>query len=119
MAIVSMGADLEAVAALEPQPAVDARQADAAQRHGLVEQLHAGAMAQLAREAPGLLPRTQRTQPQRNRSADEQQGNPLTEHRPSVETAGQPCKGDRPDRRRRAAGGRSRRPAPFSLESPP
>ncbi|HUD42615.1 MAG TPA: hypothetical protein VMR06_11560 [Dokdonella sp.] len=118
MPIVSVRADLETVAALEPQAAVDACQPDPSQRHGLIEQLHAGAMAQFARQAPRLLARAQRAQPQRDRGADEQQGNPLTEHRPSVETAGRPCKGARSDRRGRTAGGRSRRPAPFSLESP-
>lgn len=117
MPVVPVGADLEAIAALEPQAAVDAGPAEAAQRDGLVEQLHAGTAAQVAREGAGTLARLERAQPQRDRGADEKQGNPLGQHRPSVETPVRPCK-DRSDRQMHAAGSRSRRAVPISLESP-
>jgi len=86
VAIAAVDADVEGVTTHERRRAVAAYQPQAAERHGLVEQLHAGLAAQLAAVPYGVLARTQCVHPCPQQGADREQQEPGSEHRPSVGT---------------------------------
>ena len=84
MAIASIEADLEAVAAHEGWQAIAPSNAQTFQRNGLVQKLYASLVAERATVANRMLARVERIHPCPYGGSDDEQGNPGSNHHHSV-----------------------------------
>src|SRR6185312_14965118 len=86
MPVAAVEADVEPVAPDDRRQPVDARDADARHRDGLVEQLHARLAADLAPVPDRALARAERVHPEPDGEGDREEEQPGSDHRRSVNT---------------------------------